>query len=236
VIQGMIGLLVSTWIWLGILGLIAVLFVGFVVTFFLAAYFEKRRLLPLTPIADAVLPDDDSMPGRTRAAALRAGFHDAGMFQDHGAIVANKNTLMLSSDQLVLLLIIHSKVFRYRLMSRLADGSWLTTGEYSGEPDLTGLTHVELIRAGIPEQEAQHRRALTRFTPVPFDPQTIPEALLDHERRRLQILMERGNARWRTPDNSVWSYSFVGSIRVTLAGMSEIQQAIQAAKTGPKQP
>jgi hypothetical protein len=123
---------------------------------------------------------------------------------------------------MVLAMTVHSRVKRFRLMSRCPDGRWVVTTDAGGEPDISGLGMHEYLPTYFPYVLEYHYRRLGRLnvTPVPFDPSTAVDDLCEHDRQRAGVLHAAGLARWRDVGQSAWSYSFRGALRVTLAALS----------------
>src|SRR4051812_23325046 len=110
-------------------------------------------------------------------------------------------------------------------MSKLADGRFLVTYQEGSEPDLSGL-RVQLQQPGrVDEGLTTHRRWLveTQIGTVPFEPTKILNDLLQHDIARAHKLISMGLARWRFVDQTVWSYTIVGSVKVAIQGMKDVR-------------
>jgi hypothetical protein len=172
---------------------------------------ERRSVLPIRRTAPRG-PQD--RPSYNIVPALAMDFQSIGMYADARDENKGRRTILLSQDRTIVLQLLHSKMDNLRLMTRFADGGWLLTAKSLGEPDFTGL----LYQQADPKKSfygllAMHRNFITASgrEATLLSPEEIPAALAAMERRRGQILVSMGLARWRSPSCEAWSYNFRGA-------------------------
>ena len=68
-----------------------------------------------------------------------------------------------------------------------------------------------------------------RRPPIPFDPQHVVHDLAEHDRARAHHLIGAGVARWRNREQTAWSYTLGGSIRVSRETAKIVQAGIRMA-------
>src|SRR3954470_7233539 len=121
--------------------LVVTLVVVLTVAIFFAALFEIRRIRPWTPVGTA-------MPARYSLAvpeAINQGFYNLGVFYDRDGRFRSDVSLLVSPDHQVLLMAVHGRLPRVRLMSKLPHGAWLITSDGGGEPDISGLAQHDYL-------------------------------------------------------------------------------------------
>ena len=140
---------VIRWIAPAIAALFLISVVAIGALFFLAAYFEKRRLVPLASAGSDAPPERSGKADILLAAAETLDFRHLGYFVDRQGFTHPRLSLLISADRQVLAMIVHGRLARFKLIGRLPHGRLLITSQNPEEPDLS-LLRVELLEAGRP--------------------------------------------------------------------------------------
>ena len=228
---------VIRWIAPAIAALFLISVVAIGALFFLAAYFEKRRLVPLASAGSDAPPERSGKAGILLAAAETLDFRHLGYFVDRQGFTHPRLSLLISADRQVLAMIVHGRLARFKLIGRLPHGRLLITSQNPEEPDLS-LLRVELLEAGrLDEALARHTRWLRemQFPTLAFDPQTVVEDLLEHDRLRARNLVSAGHARWREVDQSSWSYTLRCSITMAIQCLKDVRKGVELRREAQKQ-
>ncbi|MEM6392809.1 MAG: hypothetical protein AAF797_08570 [Planctomycetota bacterium] len=216
------GIPIWGWIIMGLLGLVLLAVVGFFVVFLLAALYETHHLRRLDYVP---LGETQPLPkGKARThydAALGVGCLAIGAFRDRESDLTKVTVwLMISEDgQIVVLITSWARALGYHIVSRLDSGVWLYSSPVSNKADLSGL----VAQASLPAEPFEavyffhrNRVASAEGPVVPFDPGTLVDDLLEHERRRAEITIARGWGRWLDPDQTRWRYTPRGALRLAM--------------------
>src|SRR3954469_25888000 len=129
----------TRWIVPGIFAIVALAVLVFAAVIFLAAYFEKRHLVPLAPAGPDAPQEREGKAGDFITAAEHLGFQHIGYFRETSGLVKARETMLLSADQQTLAMVVHGRLARIQFYSKLRDGRWLITYQEGSEPDLSGL-------------------------------------------------------------------------------------------------
>lgn len=219
---------IVTWIAIGVLTVIALFFA----LAFLSAYFEKRSVLGLVPAGAGAPSERSGAAAAFIAQAENQDFKHIGYFIEPSGWKRDYVSLLLSSDELVLAIIVHGIGARFSLSSMLSNGPWLITMRSPGEADLSGLS-IEAYRPGMfSELLAFHHRRLaeTQTAAITFDPQRVVLDMVEHQRARAQRLVADGLARWRNDEQSAWSYRLGGSLRISMRMFKDVRSATKAER------
>jgi len=210
--------------------------VGLVSLFFLAAYFEKRKLISLSRAGSDAPAEQSGRAGARLHAAEALGFKSIGYLLDREGVKSSYVTLLLSRNDRVLVSVSRGIAGKFKLMSKLSDARWLITSEIAGEPDLSDLRIEAQCRGTMDQALAQHLLRLSEvgFAGVPFDPNSVVRDLLEHDRTRAERLIVSGYARWRYVDKAVWSYTITGSVRIAMRSLRSLGATIKAAREAAK--
>lgn len=203
-----------------ILGIVALLGLGFLLLFYIVCRWERRRTRPLQA-ADQDRPhlplSDDLQRVITDAAALQ--FQALGLYHDgDDGWKRGYVTLLLSPDQRDLLWVQYPPAARFKIITRLDDGHWIITSSLSGEPDYTGLELEEQIpQAPLDVVYYHHESRLAEYTQqsVPFDPATVVQQIAEHLQTRRDALIHSGLARYVDGLHEPWTYTHRGAWTAT---------------------
>ncbi|MEM1211145.1 MAG: hypothetical protein AAGI68_02500 [Planctomycetota bacterium] len=210
------------WLVMGLLALALIAVVGFFVVFLLAAMYEThhlRRLDYVPPGEARQLPKGKA--GQHYDAALGVGCLAIGAFRDRESELTKVTVwLMVSEDgEIVVMITSWARALGYHIISRLDDGVWLYSSPVGNKADLSGL----VAQASLPNKPFEavyffHRnRVVSADAPVvAFDPETLVDDLLEHERRRAELTIARGWGRWLDPDHTRWRYTPRGALRLMM--------------------
>jgi hypothetical protein len=165
-------------------------------------------------------------------AADHRDFHHVGYFVEPAGWKRDYISFLLSTDRMALAMIVHGVAARIRLSSRLSDGRWLVTNQKPGEADFSGLRIEAQWPGEFGELLAFHNRRLAEMSValVPFDPQYVLDNLLGHNRMRAGVLVRMGLARWRNKEETAWSYTLRGSIRLSSQSLKDVRAGMQMKK------
>ena len=228
----------AAWGRLVIISIIAVfglvVFVVFPLLILAASYFERLTLRKLDP-ADASATKGKNEP--VVDAALCAGLQNIGTFMDRrGQFMSGGITMLLSADGLILLAVVHSRVGRYSLTTRLQSGRRIRTADVSGVRDLSGLEDQQML-PGVPLEVViyyhQQRVAAAEEPATPFDPASLADEEYTFQRERVARMVQMGLARYRDPEQTSWSYSMQGAWQLAwqhVRTASNVKQQSELAK------
>lgn len=214
----------GTWITIAIVGLILLFFLGSGMITALAAYLERRKLVPLVPAGHDAPNPLLGKAGEWIQALQRSGFDLVGCFVDNEGLYKARVTLLLSTDARVLAIVVHGIAVRCQLCTRLVDGRCLITSDVSGEPDLSGLRLTETVLTGIADVLALHWSRLSEHASATtrYDAAQLPRDLLAWDRLRVERLVAAGYAKWSYVDRSAWSFTLWGSLRVAIQATGDL--------------
>lgn len=203
-------------------GLAALFLVILPILIFLAALFEKIRIPTYDPE-----PADKIQPNPALVSVLNNGFDLIGHFTDGDkGIRRGVCSIALSPDGLMLVRILHGKIMRrIEINTRYSEKRWLITLTNSGLADMSGLELKEVLLDHPFEallQCHQSRMAAMNQAPIPFMPDNIVADARQHVRDMVDILVKSGLARYKSPDHSIWKFTFRGALRHFLRFYAEL--------------
>jgi hypothetical protein len=217
-----VNLLHSISFWIMIVALAVI--VLFALLILLAAYLEKRYLRPLTQAGQDAPARTSGKGADWVIVAENLLFANLGYFVERG-FSTTYVTLLLSQDQQVLALIVHKPLARFLFMSRLADDRWVGSYFLGGSPDLSGLEIRTRYSGTFEEVLGYHHEQLRGLgiQVIPFDRERVIEDLQQHERACAERLLSQGLARWRSADQSAWSFNLKGSVIMTVRSLKQMR-------------
>ncbi len=211
--------MLPTWILLGIIGAVALLVAGAFLAVIVSALIERHHVQALEPLSDEHLPS--SVKAREIAEeATQAGLMFVGVFRDTESALLRVNiSVYLSEDGLVMMILPSlARACGYRLCSRMADEVWLVSGEVpGGAAELSSYRiHKHLTGRSLAQVMAFHldRVAAYESVAVPFDPETIVQDLIAHDRRRAEDVIACGFARWVDAAQTIWRFNLRGACQI----------------------
>jgi hypothetical protein len=152
----------------------------------------------------------------------------------------------LSADQKSLLSIGGGKLARldYKrttLLSRLANNRILVTTDELGTEDLSGTRDLELLmNAHLPELHALHQQRLLNSSAaaIPFSTTNLSGQFEELNQIRVDALVQRGFAKFITPDQNTFRYTLKGAwVNATSGYLRGLKRAeAQKDRSGIKRP
>jgi hypothetical protein len=155
--------------------------------------------------------------------ALKLGFRHCGWFGDrrssflYGATV----TMWLSPDALTLAFVCGGKMIgldvkKTSLTSKPAGGVVLITTDMIADPDISGtIDQRELFFADMAELYELHKERLKEWSGKlqPFKRSSLLEEFEESRRRRVEVMVDYGLAKWVGWGHKKWRYSIIGALR-----------------------
>lgn len=222
------------WLLTLVVGGLATLLAGFFLLCLFAARYERRYIRRPTPLDDAQGPaSQNKTAAKIADAAIPLGFFYFGAFRDEeSGILKTRVDLYLTDDGEVMLLIPSmTKTMGLRLYTRMADDTWLITGEAVGETDLSGLHLVKNLPGCSLSQTLCYHRDRIASQPtqlVPFNPEKLVNDLLDHEQLRAQMAVDTGLARWVSKRHDCYTSTWRGAFKIVAVMLLNIPSVIEA--------
>jgi len=223
---------------IAVAGFFGLFFVVFPVLMFIVALFETMAVNRLVPLH----PQDSIPPSPPLESALKRGFALIGQFSDaEKGFKRSLISLALSPDSLTLLLIVHRKVGgAYQFITRYSGERWMITSESSGSSNLSDLESHEILR-GVMDFEVllrhhQSRIQLNPDTPISFVAATLPADIHQHDKTRVDSMVNLGLARYVDASRSRWKRTLRASAKIianfyrTLSSVRGEAQRAQARK------
>jgi hypothetical protein len=155
--------------------------------------------------------------------ALKLGFRHCGWFGDrrrsfvYGATV----TMWLSPDVLTLAFVCGGKMIgldvkKTSLISKPVGGAVLMTTDMIGDPDISGtIDQRELFFADMAELYELHKERLKEWSGKlqPFKRSSLFEEFEESRRRRVEVMVDYGLAKWVGWGHKKWRYSIIGALQ-----------------------
>jgi hypothetical protein len=207
------------WVFLGIIGLLALLVAGAFLAVIVSALIEKHHVQPLEPLSDEHAPSS-AKAREVDGEALQAGLLFAGVFRGAGSAPLKTNISVYFSDDGLVMMILPSlaRTLGYRLYSRMADDVWLVSGEVpGGAAELSRFwIHEHLPGCSLVQVMAFHRDRVAAYhdVAVPFNPGTLVQDLYVHDRRRAEDVIARGFGRWVDAAQTTWRFNLRGGCQM----------------------
>ena len=233
-------------VWIG--GGIVALVVGWFLLCLLTARFERRHIRRLIPLEDEQGPASRSSTAAEIAdAALPLGFFYVGAFRDgESNILKAQLDMYLSGDGKVMLVIPSmTAMLGYRLLTRTTEDVWLMSSEMSSGTDQSGL-HLARFLPGctFPQVLRYHHDRIDSYPAdvVPFDPETLVDVMLEHDRLRAERAVELGLSRWVSYEQDSHTSSWRGAFKLARQmffmgkALSQANQLAEYYKSGADGP
>jgi hypothetical protein len=184
--------------------------------------FERQPVRILEPTKEPKLDRQNPYTRAMNEMAAKLGFRQCGWFADrrrsfvYGATV----TMWLSPDALTLALVTGGKMAGLKveqtvLVSKPIRGRVLTTTDMVSGPDISGtVEQQELLNADMGELYELHKGRLKEWAGKlkPFRASSLLDECEESERRRAEVLVDYGLAKWVGPGHKQFCYSIKGAI------------------------
>lgn len=211
------------YIWSGYWWLIVSVAFVFMVFVVVGSLLEVQLLHPLKPSKEPGLKQQNPYTRRMNEMARKLGFRECEWFVDrrrsflYGATV----TMWLSPDALTLACVFGGKMMGLKvkqtlLISKPVSGVMLMTTDIIADPDISGLTDQrELLRSGMDELYELHKKRLEECEGKlqVFKKVSLLEEFENFQRRRVEVLVDHGLAKWTGRRYKKWRYSIIGALQ-----------------------
>jgi hypothetical protein len=213
------------------LGIVA-LMGGFFVLIVGAALWEKRHIVVYALPEPGQERPPSAYAQQANAVAAQLGFQHYGTFHHgNGGIYQVRYDFWVSPDRLIILLVGGGKIAGMPadaiwLTTRLQDGRYLMTTDFSGEADLSRLLDIEIQRdVGIVFIADRHRhRVKSSAVPaVPLSEEPLGD-YLQMRKRQIEQMVANGDARYVDAEQMTWKHTLKGALRfyfVTIWGIGK---------------
>ena len=202
---------------IAVAGFFGLFFVVFPVLMFIVALLETMSVNRLVPLH----PQDRIPPSPPLESAFKRGFTLIGQFSDEEkGFKRSLISVALSPDSLTLLLVIHRRVGgTYRFITRYSGERWMITSPLAGTSDLSTLEFHEALQ-GVTDFDVllghhQARIGLNQDVPIAFVAGTLPADIHQHDKARVEAMVNMGFARYVNPNRSRWKRTLRASAKIT---------------------
>jgi hypothetical protein len=201
---------------------------------FLVACFEKLTVDDLVfPKPGEAIPQSPAL-----AMALNSGFELIGHFADRDkGFKRSLVSLALSSDRLVLFLVVHGKLGGKIVLNTRYQGShWLVTAS-SGMTDLSGLDIREEMMLPFQLLHENHRTRMAAMgeKSMPFLANCLLNDYAQHHRDKIDAMAKMGLARFTSAQRTEWKYTVKGAFRIMIEFYRDLSASIKRSKLAQKQ-
>jgi hypothetical protein len=184
-----------------------------------AGLWEKRPVQPYYVPATGEEYAPTLKAAQANEAAKALGFRHGGLCHDgKGKIYRVRYDFWIAPDDSILAIVgggtvASIAVDAIELYSRLADGRTLSTTNYTGQADISGvLKQLTCPNGDMHSLVARHQRRLSDQQATPFPADAPIAGYFEIRRQIAETLVEKGLASYLDSDQKVWKYTLKGAI------------------------